>query len=367
MITMADSAPSAPFTVRATADLEAHGIDLAHPGAAPLKRIPGLHWESVAAVRAGERETGSMPELHADQVAGCEALLVLSARVTAATLGGAQPPLIVARLGVGYDSVDVEACTRRGVLLTITPDGVRRPVASGALAFILALSHRLVARDRAARAGRWAGRHDEVGLGLTGRTLGVVGMGNIGRELLRLIAPFGMRHLAYDPYAGVGAASDLPPVALVGLDHLLREADFVCITCPLTAETHHLLDERRLVLMKRGAYLINVARGPIVDQRALTEALRAGTIAGAALDVFEQEPPDPDDPLLALDNVIVAPHAICWTDECVRGILESACASIAAVASGRVPQHVVNHEVLDHPRLRDALRRNRDRRHSTEG
>ena len=193
-----------------------------------------------------------------------------------------------------------------------------------------------------------------------------MGLGNIGRELLRLIAPFGMRHLASDPYTRLSDLNDTPTVELVGLDQLLREADFVCITCPLTAETHHLIDARRLALMKPSAYLVNVARGPIVDQRALTEALRSGALAGAALDVFEHEPPDPDDPLLALENVIVSPHAICWTDECISGNLQSACESIAAVAAGEVPRHVVNREALAHPRLQATLRRNRKRAQQAE-
>ena len=319
-------------------------------------------WEPLPAGVSGAGR-GALAELRAEQILGYDALLVLSARVTAATLEGADRLAIVARLGVGYDAVDVEACTRHGVLLTVTPDGVRRPVASGALAFVLALGHRLVARDRLARAGRWDTRHADVGTGLTGRTLGVVGLGNIGRELVRLSAPFGMRHVAYDPHAAErrGAPGDLPPVEMVELETLLREADFVCLTCPLTAETHHLINGPRLALMKPTAYLVNVARGPIVDQRALTAALGAARIAGAALDVFEDEPLGPGDPLLAMENVILAPHSICWTDECVRGILRSACASIGDVAAGRVPEHVVNRDVLAQPRLREILRRNRER------
>ncbi len=321
---------------------------------------PWLRWEAIPPVATNGTAPYGRSDLKPEQVQGYDALLILSPHVTAATLKGADRLAIIARFGVGYDSVDVEACTRHGILLTITPDGVRRPVAAGALAFLLALSHRLTRRDRAARAGRWHERYAEMGTGLTGRTLGVVGLGNIGRELLRLIAPFGMRHLAYDPYARPGDSDGTPAVELVGLDRLLREADFVCITCPLTAETHHLISAERLALMKPSAYLINVARGPIIDQKALTEALRTGALAGAALDVFEDEPPQPDDPLLLLENVILAPHAICWTDECVRGNLRSACESIADVAAGRVPKHVVNPEALAHPRLREALQRNRE-------
>jgi phosphoglycerate dehydrogenase-like enzyme len=146
-------------------------------------------------------------------------------------------------------------------------------------------------------------------------------------------------------------------VELVDLDTLLSTADFVVITCALTDETRHLIDARRVARMKPSAYLVNVARGPIVDQTALTAALREGRIEGAGLDVFEEEPIDPRDPLLALENTILAPHAICWTDECFRGNGQSACRSLLEVASGRVPANVVNREVTADPRLRAKLER----------
>jgi D-3-phosphoglycerate dehydrogenase len=180
-----------------------------------------------------------------------------------------------------------------------------------------------------------------MGMGLTGRTLGIVGLGNIGRELARLAAPFGLNVIASDPFA---KSSD---IKLLGLEDLLRAADFVCITCALSPATHHLINADRLALMKPSAYLINVARGPIVDQAALTKALTERRIAGAGLDVFEREPIDPHDPILQLDNVIVAPHALCWTDECFHGNGVSACRAIVDTAQGRVPANVVNKELLD--------------------
>jgi D-3-phosphoglycerate dehydrogenase len=310
-----------------------------------LDEAPGVEWEFLAE---------DVRELSPEHVRDYDGLLVLAPRVTAATLVGADRLALVARFGVGYDNVDVEACTRHGVMLTITPDGVRRPVAVSALALILALSHKLLIKDRLTRGGRWAEKLDHMGIGLTGRTLGLVGLGNIGREVVRLAAPLGMRHVASDPYlrpadvAGTG-------IELLSLEELMRTADFVCITCALTTETRRLINAERLALMKPTAYLINVARGPIVDQPALTRVLQDRRIAGAALDVFEQEPIDPDDPLLALDNVIVTPHAICWTDELFRGNGRSACQSILDVARGQTPAHVVNRAVLQSPRLREKL------------
>jgi D-3-phosphoglycerate dehydrogenase len=294
-------------------------------------------------------------ELSADQVRPFDALLVLGGRVTEQTLAGADRLAIVARSGVGYDSVDVDACTRAGVVVTITPDGVRRPVASSVVAYLLALSLRMLDKDHLTRQGRWAEKTSYNGVGLTGRTLGVIGMGNIGREIVDLSRPLGLRYLAFDPLLSSAQAA-AAGVELVDLETLLRTADFVSVNCPLNAETYHLLDAQRLSLMRSSAYLINTARGPIVDQAALTAALAERRLAGAALDVFEQEPIDPDDPLLHLDNVL-APHAICWTDECFRNNGRSACRSILDVAAGRAPTYVVNRDVLDTSRFRTKLER----------
>jgi D-3-phosphoglycerate dehydrogenase len=321
------------------------GLDL-------LEQAQGVEWEFL-----GE----NTPELSAEQVRPYDALLVLAPRVTAATVQEPGRLGIVARFGVGYDNIDVEACTRNGVLLTITPDGVRRPVATVAILLVLALSHKLLTKDHLVRQGRWGERLDHMGRGLTGRVLGLVGLGNIGRELCALARAFELRCLASDPQVTAEEARAVG-AELVDLDTLLRAADFVCVCCALTQQTHHLLNAERLALMKESAYLVNVARGPIVDQRALTQILRERRIAGAGLDVFEKEPIEPDDSLLELDNVILAPHALCWTDECFRGNGQSACRSILEVAQGRVPRYSVNPSAADHPRLRDRLRARRAQR-----
>ncbi len=296
------------------------------------------------------------PEIPAVLADAYDALLVLAPRVSAATLESSRRLTLVARFGVGYDTVDVPACTRNDVLLTITPSGVRRPVAVSALALLLALSHKLLIKDRLTRDGRWHEKVKHMGVGLTGRTLGLIGLGNTGRELLRIAAPLEMRHLAFDPYVSADAAQACG-AELVGLESLLEQSDFVCICCVLTPQTRHLLNAERLARMKPTAFLINVARGPIVDQAALTRALANQRIAGAALDVFEQEPIDPNDPLLKLDNIIVAPHAICWTDELFRGNGRAACQSILDVSAGRIPRDVVNREVLEQPAMKQKLAR----------
>ena len=292
-----------------------------------LDEAPDVEWEWIR----GEGE------LEPADVAAYDAIVLFHPTVSARTLVGVERLRLVARLGVGVDNIDVEACTANGVLVTITPDSVRRPMASGAMAFVLALAHRLLERDRHVRAGGWE-RFAHVGIGLAGRTLGIIGFGNVGREVAVLAAPFGPRIVIADPYVTEPPAG----VELLTLEELLGESDVVIVTCPLTAETHHLLDERRLALMRPTAYLVNIARGPIVDGAALAAALRDGGLAGAALDVFEQEPIDPSDPLLGLDNVILCPHAVGLTDEIFVAGGRSVSRAVLAVAEGRLPDYPLN-------------------------
>lgn len=286
------------------------------------------------------------PVLSASLAADFDALGVLAPRVTAELIDHAHRLSVVARFGVGYDNVDLEACTRNGVAVTITPDGVRRPMAATAMTFILALSHRVIEKDRITRNGEWGSKLDYMGYQVSGKTLGTIGLGNIARDLIHLAAPWDMRHISYDPYVTAAQAADAG-VELVGLETLLHESDFVVVLCKLTDETHHLLNRERLAMMKPEAFLISIARGPIVDELALYEALRDKRIRGAGLDVFEQEPPDPDNPIFQLDNVIVSPHALCWTEEAALGIGNSVIDAILAVRQGRVPANVVNRDVID--------------------
>jgi phosphoglycerate dehydrogenase-like enzyme len=316
-------------------------------GREPLKALDGLQWEWLPQ---------GLREITADLAATYDALYVNSPRVPAAAAARADLRLkLVSRHGVGYDSVDVEAMTRAGVLVANTPNAVPRPVATIALTFVLALAHRLMAKDRITRAGNWPARLDLMGTGLTGRTLGVIGAGRIGKELLRLARPFDLKLLAADPYAetlelGYIGARHVP------LDELMRESDFVVVACLLNEETRKLVGARELALMKPSAYFINVARGPIVDEKALHEALAARRIAGAGLDVFEEEPTPADNPILKLDNVIVAPHALCWTDELFGNIARTAIGAVLAVHKGRRPEFLVNPAALAHPRVRSWLK-----------
>lgn len=289
----------------------------------------------------------SASPLRADQLEDVDALILLGHRFDATSVPRSGRLAVVARFGVGYDTVDVAACTANDIALVITPDGVRRPVAVSILTLILALTGKLMVKDRLARQGSagFAARGSHMGVGLVGKTLGSLGLGNIGAEMFRLAKPFDMRFIAHDPFADAAVAAELG-IELVALEELFRRSDILTVNCPLTAETHHIVNAERLALMQPTSYFINTARGPIVDQAALTKVLQQGDIAGAGLDVFEQEPPDAADPLLALDNVILAPHALCWTDQCFAGNGAADVAAVLAVMKGEVPRGVVNRAVL---------------------
>ena len=300
-------------------------------------------------------------EISPDQIAGYDAIIPLAPQITRNTLSKGNLELsVVARCGVGYDNVDVKALTQQNCILTIAPDAVRRPVATGIITLILALTHELLAKDRLVRDGRWQDKHQIRARGLSGRILGSIGIGNIGKELFRLIRPFEMVHIATDPLVNPGEIADLR-VDLVDLETLMRQSDFVCINCPLTTKTRGMIGERELGWMKQTAYFINTSRGPIVDQDALYRIVKERRIRGAALDVFSAEPLPDNNPLTKLDNVILTPHSICWTDECFQAMGDSAARSVLAIFSGQVPESVVNPEVLKKPEMIRKLKENSQR------
>ena len=283
-----------------------------------------------------------LKEVTPDIAARYDGLHLNLPRVSAQSLARGDCRLkVIARHGVGYDTVDLPAATAKGIVVTNTPVAVRRPVAVATLTLLFALAGRLLKKNELVQTGRWNDRLDYMGQGLTGRTLGLVGAGSIGKEILTLARLFFARMIVADPYADAGAMRALG-AEVVPIDALMREADFVVVCCLLNEETRHLIDARKLALMKQTAYYINVGRGPIHDERALADVLQAGRIAGAGLDVTEREPIETGSPLLGLENVIITPHALCWTDECFHDIAATALQSIADVSLGRRPKHVVN-------------------------
>ncbi|HVF62418.1 MAG TPA: NAD(P)-dependent oxidoreductase [Casimicrobiaceae bacterium] len=298
------------------------------------------------------------PDLTASDLRDIDGLILSGEALTADALADQARLVCVARFGVGYDKVDVPACTRAGVALTITPDAVRRPVAVAALTMVLALAAKLFVKDRLTRQGAagFATRTDHMGIGLTGRTLASIGLGNIAAEMFRIAAPLQMRHIAHDPYASESVARETK-TRLVDLESVFREADFLCVHCPLTQETHKLVNAERLAMMKPTAFLVNTARGAIVDQGALEDALSRNAIAGAALDVLDPEPPPLDARIVMLRNVILAPHALAWTDQLFAAIGEGCISTMQAVARGAVPANIVNRQVVQQPAFEAKLAR----------
>jgi phosphoglycerate dehydrogenase-like enzyme len=297
------------------------------------------------------------PEIAPEQLAGVQGVLVLTPRVTARSLSSAQNLLAVARFGVGYDSVDVAACTAADVVLCITAGAVDHSVAEATVGWMLALTHHVRTKDRLVRESRWNDRSGYMGSELRGRTLGLVGFGGIGRAVVRLLSGFRMQPpLVFDPFVSAAAVAESGGRA-VSLDELLAQSDFVSLHCPLNDQTRNLIGPRELALMQPTAYLLNTARGGIVDEAALYDALAERRIAGAALDCFAEEPPPAPPRFSELENVLLAPHSIAWTNELFREIGRTACQSLTDLAQGRRPHGIVNPEVFDRPGFQEKWNR----------
>jgi phosphoglycerate dehydrogenase-like enzyme len=297
------------------------------------------------------------PQIGADQLSNYQGVVVLTPSVTADTLSAAENLLAVGRFGVGYDGIDVSACTAADVVAFITPGAVDHSVAEATVAWMLALTHHLRVKDHLVRTGRWDERVKYMGTELRRKTFGAIGFGGIARATVKLLKCFNMqRPLVYDPFLD-GATADRYGVQMVGRDDVLSKADFVSLHCPLTAQTRGSIGRNELGMMKPTAYLINTARGGIVDEDALGEALEQRMIAGAALDCFSTEPLEAPHPLSHLDNVLFAPHSIAWTHELFQEIGNAVCQGMVDLSNGKRPQGVINPEVFDRSSFQDKWNR----------
>lgn len=262
--------------------------------------------------------------------------------VDAQVLKAAQRLRVVSNIGVGYDNIDLEQATGKGVLVTNTPDVLSDAVAELTMALMLQLSRRLPESQQIVREGRWdpAAAAVPMGVDLKGKTLAVIGLGRIGCRVARRALAFDMRVVYHDLRSQVSGPPGVSRAA--GLEEALRQADFVTLHTDLTPQSKHLIGAQQLAAMKPAAYLINTSRGAVVDQAALYQALKAGRIAGAALDVLEEEPPRPDEPLLTLPNVIVTPHIGTATRETRSAMIELAVQNLLACLAGEPCDYVVN-------------------------
>jgi phosphoglycerate dehydrogenase-like enzyme len=356
--------PMAQFRIAITGDFLNHVGQSAYGdvGLSMLRSDPGIKYHFLQDQIPRSNDPNYWKSFYSMQVkpehiAGVDGLIVLRPWVQRSTFArGADDLFVIGRSGAGYDKIDLAACTDNNVALFNAPAVLDHSTASTALLFMLALAKRLPEQERITRHGRWDRQDQVMGGEIQGRTLGIIGLGRSGRELVRLVAPFAMRILAYSPHADPRQATSLG-VRLTSLDELLREADFVSIHCRLTDETRNLLGARELALLKPTAFLINVARGLIVDQAALVDALRSRRIAGAGLDVFTIEPLPADDPLISLDNVILTPHWSASTSDVWQATGRAMAEGMLRASRGQVPDNVVNQEVLSRPVFQAKLAR----------
>jgi len=318
---------------------------------APFVLICGLDHANVAEEEAVFKAAGLgwgkvVARTEGDFLARCadaDGLLIQYGDLTRRAIEGLPRLRFLARYGVGVDGIDVAAATQRGIPVVNVPDYGTDEVATHAVGLLLALARKLPRLDRQTRAGRWSVFEVQPIHRLVGQTVGIVGCGRIGSRIARKLAGFDVRLLAHDPYL-----REYPPgVSPVPLDRLLAESDYVTLHCPLTAETHHLIDATALARMKPTAVLVNTARGGIVDTAALTGALAAGRLGGAGLDVTEPEPLEPGHPLLHMEQAIVTPHAAWYSEEgradLKRRVAEEA---VRVLLRGEPPLHCVNPEVI---------------------
>jgi phosphoglycerate dehydrogenase-like enzyme len=259
---------------------------------------------------------------------------------------GADNLVGIGRAGIGYDKIDLNACTANDVVVFNSPFGLTHSTASAAMFFILGLSKRYPLQERIVRDYHWDRQKDALGDDLAGQTLGIVGLGQTGLELARLIAPFGMRVIAYSPHADPTKAKDFGVTLIDGLDQVLRESDYISLHCRLSERTHGLIGERELSLMKPTAYLVNVARGELVDEAALARFLREKRFAGAGLDVFAIEPLPLASPLMTLDNVMLTPHWLASTRQAGRATMMPIIRGMVRISQGGLPDNVLNPDVL---------------------
>ena len=281
------------------------------------------------------------------EIKDIDVLMVVYAKITEKIIDSAEKLKGIVRYGIGVDNIDLKAATRRKIPVANIPDYCIGTVADHTLALILALNRKIPMADRILRTGEWgvwtSPPSKLKGTDLEGKVLGLIGVGKIGAAVATRAKGFGMRIIAYDPYLTKEISEKLD-IELVDLPTLLKNADFVSIHAPLTPETCGMIGEGELRLMKRTAYIINTARGPIIQERALYKALKEGWIAGAGLDVYEKEPPNPDNPILKLENVVLTPHIAYYTEEAIWRLEMSAVEEAIRILQGQLPKNLVNKE-----------------------
>ena len=277
-----------------------------------------------------------------------DALMVTFATLDGNLIAGLKRCRVIGRFGIGVDNIDVDVATRAGIQVCFVPDYCLDEVSDHAVALMMSLARKVSYSDRLVRAGRWEGKAAAPLRRLRGRTMGLMGLGKIPQTLVPKAQAFGLNVIAHDPYIDPQVAADLG-VELVDFSGLLANSDYLSIHAPLTSDTHHLFNAEAFRQMKPDALLINTARGPLVDEGALAAALDNEQLAGAALDVLNDEPPPPDCPLLNRDNVILTAHIAYYSEDALVDLQIKAAQDVASVLQGRTPTYPVNSLPLPGP------------------
>ncbi len=284
----------------------------------------------------------AIQEITEEMASKYDAILLNLPKATAKSISRNDCKLkIIARFGVGFDSVDIEAMKNKGIVVTNTPNAVRRPVAVAALTMMFALSGRLLKKNDLVRSGNWNDRTNFMGMGLTKKTLGIIGAGSIGQETIKLAQPFFKKIIAYDPFLTKKELNSKGAIKTELLE-LAELSDIIVVLCNLNEKTKGMIDSNFFSNMKNTAYIINLSRGPVIKERDLEIALANNIILGAGLDVTSNEPLPSNSKLLSYDNVILTPHALCWTDECFHNIASEAIESILDFIDGKTIRNQVN-------------------------
>jgi glyoxylate reductase len=323
---------------------------LVKPTVFVTRRLPGGALDLLAQhteLRVWEEELPPPPQELRSQAAACHGLLtLLTDRVDTALLDSAPNLIVVSNMATGFDNIDLPAASERNVLVTRTPGVLSDTVADFTFALLLAAARRIPEADRYVRAGRWRTWGPSILLGrdVFGATLGIVGMGDVGAAVAKRARGFGMR-IVYHSNSRKPRLERRYGMTYLPLEELLRQSDFVTLHVPLTEETRRLISRRELGLMKESAVLMNTSRGSLVDQTALYEALKLGRIGGAALDVTDPEPIQPDDPLLTLENVVIVPHVASASVATREHMANLAAENLLTALRGRIPKDTANREV----------------------
>ena len=277
-----------------------------------------------------------------EQIGGVYAHVASAETVDDAVLKHADSLKIVSRMGIGYDKIDVDALNRKGVALTIAPGANAEPVAEFTASLLMSVTRRIKEIDTATRQGVWK---THFGISALGKTLGIVGLGNIGKKVAKFMSGFDMKVIAFDLYPDKEYAAT-NNITLMPLDDVIAQSDYLSIHMPYTKDNYRLFGAEKFAMMKKGAIFLNCARGEIVDEAALYSALKSGHLAGAGLDVFEQEPVNMDNPLLMLNNVIVASHTSGMTFEGRKKVIDMAFQNVVDISNGIAPKGLINTQAM---------------------